>query len=378
MRKMLIPEYLWVGSDPRQRNSYLTAWGTDSVSKRRMDSVTSVSGGNQNNCRTILNEPLVGFRLLQSAWKDSWRLQDPRGFELTINNNHLQLLFDTCVIQDGVILDACVYVRVGNNLAVLSTRSDVYSHAVWATRMSNSKETWRKVKPGYWVTLRSGMRGQYLGKYHIMHKPKYVHGGRSRLGENRIQIPEKSYHVILEPTPHHVSSHKMHLLVNPPLAQIDDHTNILDAVQAEHQVNQYIQHHVDQISYHYWYEPIMAMSQRCVTPTHKLELTVQSSGALAQQELTYLLQQPYAKRIYGRLQSGELVTLSAHRTHWRALKIDEPSIHKGEYRTCMKKSVSGTYWVEDQLHVNSSQVSEVLELCLEYETALGNKFHVLI
>jgi hypothetical protein len=379
MRKILIPEYLWVGSDPRQRNSYLTAWGTDSVSKRRMDSVTSVSGGKENNCRTILNEPLVGFRLLQSVWKDSWRLQDPRGFEFTINNNHLQMLFDTCVIQDGVILDACVYARVGSNNAVLSTRSDVYSHAVWATRMSNSKETWRKVKPGNHVVLRSGVRGQYLGKYYIMHKVKYAGDVKSQLSANRIQVPDKAYHVILEFTPHQVKSHQMHLLTTAPLAQIEDNSVALDAAQAEIQVNQYLQQNVDQIRYYYWREPLMALPERYVTATHKLVLTQLSSGNSAQHHLVSLLRQPVSQTIHCRLQSGELVQLSPyHRSYWRGLKLDEPSLLKGEYRTWNKKSASGTYWVEDQLHVNSSQISEILEIHMEYETALGNKFHVLI
>lgn len=376
MKKILIPEKLWVGSDPKRRNSSLTAWGTDSVSKKRMATVTSEHGGDEKNCRVIPNDPLVGFRLMQSGWKDTWWLQDPRGFEFMLNNAQLNLLFDKCVIQDGVILDACVYARVGSNNALLSTRSDTYTHAVWATRMSQTKETWRKAKPGMTVVLRNGMRGQYMGKYHIMQTAHQTptRNQASLLGENRLQLLENPLHVIWESTPHATRSHKMHLMLNPPLALIEDHT-VLDAAQAEFQVNQYIQQHADQIRHSYWHTTVMAVTEKLSRQSCSLVLNTRSSGTQVQQDLA-LIQQGSAPMVYGRLHNGQLVKLSVFKSFLKAHPIHEASLAQCEIRHILKRNVPGGYLVHDQYQVSPSDISEVLELNLVYETALGNKLMV--
>lgn len=377
--KILIPNQLYVGAAPKHTIVSMTAWGTDSVSKKRMTSVATSAGGEQH-CVTIDNTPQVGFQLIKSGWKDTWHIRDPRGFQFVIANNLLDTLIPTCVISQGMILNPCVYGSFKNTPMLLNTQSELYDQAALSTQVSQSKESWKKVKPGYDIVLRTGVKGKFMGKYHVISHMNHNTQDRDHkqlLTQNKIQITPKPLHVIFTPGTH--TKPQLLTLSNPALAQIALSQEI-SAAQAEADVNEYLitraPHHMQN-----WWQTGLCVVTECVSRA-SLKFTqtpITQSAQEVSQWFTQHASSHMTPRTHARLHTGELVKLTSYRNNqWQAWVIHEPSLTQGELRYLMKTAQRGGYAVEDIRQLTVSQVSQIVDLHLTYVTQLGNQVHVTL
>lgn len=235
--RILIPEKIYVGM-PRKNwsravpNVSMTAWGSDSGGKSRMQTVDK----NSISCLTFDNVSLHGFTVLGSNSGDEWCIQDPRGFSTLVPGGNFAEVIKHSTIVNGVITEPCVWGRSNGNNVLLNTTSEVYQLSLLATQVSNSKETWRAAKPGNRVTLTNGLQGIYLGKfYSLVSNVLYM---------NSFSYTDQCRHVIVkDQNGHHWRRHKreeIYWLGSPKLARIDQRDEITPA-EAEQQLNLLLQ-----------------------------------------------------------------------------------------------------------------------------------------
>jgi hypothetical protein len=202
-KSIRFPSQSYVGFDPRPGKEddfplgFMTEDGTDKAAEKRKSTVDNWADKN-NKPRTLPNKPMVGFRLSrsirrQSGWGSGnvlWRIEDPRGFELEISSPNLAQIISTCVIDNGVILNECMWARLGGNNVLVPTHSDLYQ-----TTKQNSERQTMSVKPstvkiGNNIVLQNGVEGIYLGK---MYEIGYNYSGETHIP----RVAEKPKHLIL-------------------------------------------------------------------------------------------------------------------------------------------------------------------------------------
>lgn len=127
--------------------------------------------------KIITNEPISGFQFTESVrrtyWGGGnvvWRVSDPRGFQLEISSANLARIMDCSTIQNGVILDDCVWGRAGAQNVLLPVSSDVYQQAKVVTRATTTdKISLKDVNLGDVVSVVQLMplyeKLEYLGKF---------------------------------------------------------------------------------------------------------------------------------------------------------------------------------------------------------------------
>jgi len=239
--RILIPEKIYVGM-PRKNygrpvpNVSMTAWGSDSSGKSRMQTVDN----NTISSLTLDNTSLHGFMMSGNNRGDEWCIQDPRGFSTLVPAGNFSEVIKHSTIVNGVIAEPCVWGRSTGNNVLLNTTSNLYQLALLATQVSNSKETWRAAKPGNRVTLTNGLQGIYLGKFYSLTSNVL----RSQSTQNFV-ASEKSHHVIVNHQ--NVQQHwrkritnEIHWMGSPKLARIDQRDEITPA-EAEQQLNLWLQ-----------------------------------------------------------------------------------------------------------------------------------------
>lgn len=201
-KNIRFPKQSYVGFDPRPGKEddyplgFMTEDGTDKAAEKRKNTVDKWAGAN-NKPRSLPNEPMVGFRLSRSIRRYSgwgqgnvkWRIEDPRGFELEISSPNLAQIISTCVIDGGMILNECMWARLGGENVLVPTDSDLYQ-----TTKQNSERQTKSVKPssvkvGNHIVLQNGVEGIYLGKLYQV--SRIYRGDSSDLG-----VAEKPKHVI--------------------------------------------------------------------------------------------------------------------------------------------------------------------------------------
>lgn len=123
--------------------------------------------------KTFTNQPMVGFMIRKSVKHqfsnsnvEKWRIIDPRGFELEISNINMSMIIDNCIIDNGEIIDSCVWARDGMNNILLPISTDIYKQAIANTVRKNTIIKINDVKLGDHITLTNGVEARYLGKYY--------------------------------------------------------------------------------------------------------------------------------------------------------------------------------------------------------------------
>lgn len=247
-----IPELFYVGVVSRKDQlpvAYMTPYGTDKSSQNRIRSINSYAtnphrGSSTIDPKIVSNELLTGFKIKQvSTYKssDMWRVEDPRGFEADVPSNNILDIISNCTIENGEILEKCIWARSGPVNILLSTTSPEYKLAVSNTDAANKKASWRDVKVGNEVILQNNIKGIYLGKYTPIIYNNYSKNS-SELGPNDIMIHNKQYFVILESSVGKLKSYTstLHLIATAKLSSVSDSSVELSPKEAEEKVNEYL------------------------------------------------------------------------------------------------------------------------------------------
>ena len=178
--KVKIPEKHYVALQARSNSEcpvgFLVPWGTDTAAQKRMNTADrweySNRWGHQKNieleAKTINNDLMSGFKLAANALRHgtntvSWRIVDPRGFELEINSENMANVVRLTTIENGEILSRCVWARKGANNVLLPEESEEYQDALKNTKRVKTKISIRDVNIGDKVLLHNGEKVVYLG-----------------------------------------------------------------------------------------------------------------------------------------------------------------------------------------------------------------------
>ena len=199
-----LPAKHYVGLVKREESNlplgFMTVWGADAAAAKRMVTVDDwCKRGSSTQVKLppmiLDNVPMSGFKLggdirtTNYGGHDKWRIEDPRGFELEITSGNLAQLLAYGTVDQGEILDECVWAREGANNILLSTNTQEYQTALAATKVANTKASWKDVKIGNTVVLQNGHQGQYLGKFSVMYRNIYGYHN----GQYDIHFTDKAY-----------------------------------------------------------------------------------------------------------------------------------------------------------------------------------------
>ena len=145
--KITIPDEHYIGMRRYKSDlplAFITPNGTDKAALKRIQTVNSWSKGRGEIDPIIVNnKPLYGFKLTghvkqssQYGSGDKWYVEDPRGFQLEINSSNLAYLIHNSTIENGSILDSCLWARRGSNNVLLATSTELYKTAVALTSLT--------------------------------------------------------------------------------------------------------------------------------------------------------------------------------------------------------------------------------------------------
>jgi hypothetical protein len=234
---------------------FMTPDGKDKAAEKRKATVDNWAQGygydaankakDKMPAQTYENKPLVGFKLGRNVrhgygWGQGnvkWRIEDPRGFELEISSPNFAQLIGFCNIEQGEILEPCIWARLGAENILVPVNSDVYRATVRNTERLAKKASMKDLKIGDSVVLANGDEGVYYGAFYVSSYEQY-HGNTNRLGNSG-----KKRHVFLFQTPGDdgTSSHKFFRAVgSPKLAELFDGGETMTHLEAEKFVNDWI------------------------------------------------------------------------------------------------------------------------------------------
>lgn len=256
------PDRHYVGFQARPSHDelplgFMTPDGTDSAAVKRKGTVDrwAESGGyyGRNEAQDKLpaqsyeNKPLAGFKLGQNVrhgygWGQGnvkWRIADPRGFELEISSPNFAQLIGFCTIQEGEILEDCIWARLGADNVLVPVNSDVYRATVRNTERVKKSASMRDIKIGDSAVLQNGDEGIYYGAFYVASIDRYSNG----LGHN-LNSTGKKRHVFLmqQPGADGVTSVKFFkAMPTPKLSEVFEAETPLTHIEAEKEVNRLIQ-----------------------------------------------------------------------------------------------------------------------------------------
>ena len=238
--RTIIPEKLFVGVGRKVNGSYppaaLTAWGTDTASKNRMQTVMNSSA----QAWTLDNTPQWGIEIGNTVWRDEIMLCDPRGFSTNVKSQLVLELIKNCTVWEGKIQASCVWARQSGVNTILAVGSQAHDVAKLQTRIANSKVTWKQVPVGSWVTLNNGTQGVYLGKYNrlMFDRSKWI----SNQADNKLSLDISAKVVLWQPTitrhwnPYHTQA--VMFVSNAVVAEHTPYTESFTEQQAELKLNE--------------------------------------------------------------------------------------------------------------------------------------------
>jgi len=118
------------------------------------------------------NTPVSGFEFVDSVERfrtsnKLFRIADPRGFVLEISvENAIELIQQTSIIN-GVIGDACLWIRDGQVNRLVKKDSDQHKKAMANSQASSSTTT---AEPGDLVITKSNEEMIFIGKYSVIYE----------------------------------------------------------------------------------------------------------------------------------------------------------------------------------------------------------------
>jgi hypothetical protein len=207
MSKTKIPDKHYVGLLVRSNDAmplgFITPWGEDDKAKQRIQTVDSwARQGRQGAIPTsvVENVPMRGFRLTSAIRTgrfgsvDKWRIEDPRGFEVEISSENLASIISETTIENGEILNKCIWARKSSSNVLLAVGSEEYNDAVDMTSIASTSVATKDIKPGYRIVLQNGTTGRYLGKFHLV---QIVGASLNAEVENLIRTSSSPYHAVV-------------------------------------------------------------------------------------------------------------------------------------------------------------------------------------
>lgn len=227
---------------------FITPDGTDQAATNRKSTVDSWAARSSTPIpsKTFENKPMVGFKIgktvrhsFSRSSVDRWRVIDPRGFELEISSGNMSLIIDMCIVDNGEIIDACVWAREGKDNVLLPVSCDEYKSAVINTERKNKNVSVKEVEPGDYVTLQNGIKGRFLGKhYRVYHAFTYLSGEQTPVAFK--QSSGKVFWMEVDGKIEYFSSIKISTI---------DKKAALSEVEAEKYINEKLKVHKDYRSY---------------------------------------------------------------------------------------------------------------------------------
>lgn len=272
-----LPTKLYVGvlnRTDRLPLGYVTPYGTDTAAKGRINTIdswvarNSRASGYKLPTSIVENEPLHGFRISAcsqgGAGSDTWRVEDPRGFELEVSGVNILNLLKTTTIQNSEILESCVWARNGSVNVLLSTESTEYVLAKSNTIAANNKASWRDVKPGNRIVLQNNLRGIFLGKMWLITYGLY-RSQHQEIGNNDLLVSPKAVYVIFDDTirknKNSSFTNSLHLIATPKLSSIED-TDTIDIKDSEILANEKLHDSGCQVHSNSYYRAVALTADR--------------------------------------------------------------------------------------------------------------------
>ena len=333
MSKILIPEKHYVGLQFRQNGDlplgYITPHGTDKAAQSRMatvDSWTKSSASKAMPSSVVDNVPMAGFRLTSDIRRgdygaaDKWRIVDPRGFELEISSSNLAMLVSDTTIENGEILDQCIWARDGGNNVLLSLGSDEYEQALLSTDIASSSTSWKQVQLGNEIVLQNGLRGRYFGKMYPIAEPWDDASGAGQ--NNKLSVGSAS-HVILETKDDDTSepAGNLYVVANAKLSRVIDAGNLITKAEAERLAADALSNQKVMVNGNRYRSLAMLVGNAVSYTDWTLELI----------PCTSVNEDDYRRKTFARLADGKLVTVG--RNHSKNLRlgyiVNEPLLKLG-------------------------------------------------
>jgi hypothetical protein len=377
-----IPTKHYVGLNFRQEGklplAFMTPHGTDAASAKRMASVDRWCSQYRNKNKGLKpmvmdNVPMTGFAITKDirttnyGGLDHWRIEDPRGFELEISSGNLAQLISVGTIENGVILDSCVWARSGGNNILLSTSTQEYKDAVVTTQIANSKASWRDVKLGNRIVLQNTVSGIYLGKFHTVNWDSSLYNKTDQNSLSAWNVSDKADTVIWDDV-----NNKLVLTRSPKLSAITD-SDCITAVEAEQQANTLMESHNSEYDYKYCTGLVMEHNKSHNISDVKYEL-VELANTQAHNGST---RRCYCKtsKVFGQYNNyrNRLTTLTVHQIDWDKLQ-------QGQLEYVWRKEKQSGFidwrdqreWITCTVEVDVSQIVSAYDLYMQFVTPLGN------
>lgn len=139
----------------------------------KIDDWASYGAGSKTKLNSIIidNTPMTGFRISRSQINAGWyqtpdfiRVEDPRGFEVDITIPNMIMLTDNNILDNGEIMQECIWGRDNAINVLLPVNSTPYKEAIQNTDRQTTHVHVSKLKLGDHVVLKNGMKGRYMGK----------------------------------------------------------------------------------------------------------------------------------------------------------------------------------------------------------------------
>lgn len=179
LSKIKIPTQVYVGFQGRRSEDevplgFMTPYDTTQAGLKRQATVDSWADcGDEKTFNSVVldNVPMIGFKLgrairRQREWGGNStyvRIEDPRGFELEITIENMVMMMSHNIIEDGEIMQECVWGREGTKNILLPINSEPYMDSLDTTRRLASKLSLKDVKAGDKIRLVTGEVGYYYG-----------------------------------------------------------------------------------------------------------------------------------------------------------------------------------------------------------------------
>jgi hypothetical protein len=165
---------LYLGVQSRKgsvAHGYMIPYEDNAAGRKRM---ANVDHWGREKSRVILeNKPISGFKVSRAQRHAGWKnvitsimMEDPRGFEIEITMTNLVMLTDNALIQNGEILQECVWARDGSFNVLLPVNSEPYKEAKENTRRVTTKVSTRTLNIGDKVQTDKALVGIYMGYLH--------------------------------------------------------------------------------------------------------------------------------------------------------------------------------------------------------------------
>ena len=196
-----IPKQVYVGFQGRRSEDevplgFMTPHTTDAAGVKRKDSVDRWASGSYRSTKkfnsvTLDNSPMIGFKIGRAirrsgSWNGSGasyiRIEDPRGFELEITIENLAMCMVDNIIENGEIMQECVWGRDGSRNILLPTTCDLYKDSIEFLPADMPTIPLKTIKVGDTVKTKAGNVGIYMG---VMYPVISYHGVKPTIGNKQ-------------------------------------------------------------------------------------------------------------------------------------------------------------------------------------------------